>query len=428
MDVAQHNRNKTKCYWESQPTGCKKPHCPFLHDKPKEPYPEAVTQILENPATTQTIIVNKNKIAELSGLILPLKPGLATASIRAEDSAATGRKVIVPQRPSSSVKSRLGPRRIAAKDRLGERDREGRDRVEVFECSDEEGDALNSEEEALRSSAMKTLDLRNRLTSRRVREVDSGDELVDEEFSEDDTEPRKTEVPRSTVVRKLVDEDFSDDDVERKETEGLRSTVVKKSKKEKKERKVKEKKAAKKAKKADRKMKKSKRSSMDIGARALLSIKEDAARLVNTKVFVEKDDHEEEEEVKSIVKGKKKLENIKIRLEIKDDSPSPSPSPPPPSSRKRRADVGVDEEATKSKSVKLKKSAKTKKRKSSDKPSKSEKKIKKKVEVETEVDEIDRLLNEEGEGSTTVATTTEAGKTNDTTDVIKEMDDLLNDV
>ena len=407
MDVAQLNRNKTKCYWESQPTGCKKPHCPFLHDKPKEPYPEAVTQILENPAPTQNIIVNRNKIAELSGLILPVKPGLATAAVRAnipdggEDSADTGRKVIVPQRSSSSsVKSRLGPRRIAAKERLGERYGESHDNVEVFECSDEEDNALNSEEEALRSSAMKTLDLRNRLTSRRVREVDSGEELVDEEFSADDMEP--------------------------KETEGLRSTVVKKSKKEKKERKVKEKKAAKKAKKADKKMRKGKRSSLDIGARALLSIKEEAERLVNSKKFVDKD-YRGEEEVKSIIIGKKNLENIKVRLNIKDDSPSPSPSPPPPSSRarKRRANVGDDEEATKSKSVK--KSAKAKKRKTSEKLPKSEKKVKKKAAVETEVDEIDRLLNEEGEGSTTAATTTET-KSNDATDVIKEMDDLLNDV
>ena len=416
MDVAQLNRNKTNCYWESQPSGCKKPHCPFLHDKPKEPYPEAVTQILENPATTQTIIVNRNKIAELSGLILPVQPGIATAAIRAKDhdggegSAATGRRVMVPQR-SSSVKARLGPRRIAAKERLGERHGESHDNVEVFECSDEEDDALNSEEEALRSSAMKTLDLRNRLTSRSVREVDSGDELVDEEFSADDMEPR--------------------------ETERLKSSVVKKSKREKKERKVREKKAAKKAKKADKKMRKGKRSSMDIGARALLSIKEEAGRLVNSKRFVDKDGRGDEE-VKSIIMGKKNLENIKVRLDIKDDSPSPSPSPPPKSSRtrKRRADVcmeasyvGVDEEATKSKSVK--KSAKAKKRKTSEKASKSEKKVKKKAEVETEVDEIERLLIEEGEGSTTAAPSTTqaaAGRSNDATDVIKEMDDLLNDV
>ena len=313
-------------------------------------------------------------------------------------SEVTGQKVIVPQRSSSSVKSRLGPRRIAAKERLGERYGESHDNVEVFECSDEEDNVLNSEEEALRSSAMKTLDLRNRLTSRRVREVDSGEELVDEEFSADDMEP--------------------------KETEGLRSTVVKKSKKEKKERKVKEKKAAKKAKKADKKMRKGKRGSLDIGARALLSIKEEAERLVNSKKFVDKD-YRGEEEVKSIIIGKKNLENIKVRLNIKDDSPSPSPPPPSSRARKRRANVGDDEEATKSKSVK--KSAKAKKRKTSEKLPKSEKKVKKKAAVETEVDEIDRLLNEEGEGSTTAATTTET-KSNDATDVIKEMDDLLNDV
>ena len=25
----------TKCYWETQPQGCAKPHCPFLHQYPK---------------------------------------------------------------------------------------------------------------------------------------------------------------------------------------------------------------------------------------------------------------------------------------------------------------------------------------------------------------------------------------------------------
>ena len=28
-------RNVTKCYWETQPQGCAKPHCPFLHQYPK---------------------------------------------------------------------------------------------------------------------------------------------------------------------------------------------------------------------------------------------------------------------------------------------------------------------------------------------------------------------------------------------------------
>ena len=423
MDVAQMNRNKTKCYWESQPTGCKKPHCPFLHDKPKDPYPEAVTQILENPAPPQNIIVNRNKIAELSGLILPVKPGLTTAAIRTttnpEDSAVAGRRVTVPQR---SVKARLRTRRIAAKERLGER----RDiNVEVFECSEEEEEGedepLNSEEEALRSSAMKTLDLRNRLTSRRVREVDSGDELADEEISADDMEPGETGGLKSTVV--VQPKQTRPSIIE--ETEELESKVVKKSKKVKKERKIKDKKAIKKAKRAEKKMRKEKRSSINLGARALLSIKEEAEKLVKSKKLTDKDESGEEE-VKSILLGKQNLENIKIRVDVKGDSPSPSPSPPPPSSRKRkkRADAGVEV----SKSKILKKTAKAKKRKSSEKLTKSEKKVKKKEAVEAEIDEIDQLLNEEAEDSTTAAkTTTEAGKSNDATDVIKEMDDILND-
>ena len=27
----------TQCYWETQPQGCTKPHCPFLHQQPKDP-------------------------------------------------------------------------------------------------------------------------------------------------------------------------------------------------------------------------------------------------------------------------------------------------------------------------------------------------------------------------------------------------------
>jgi len=31
------NRKSIPCYWESQPGGCKKPHCPFMHSTPKTP-------------------------------------------------------------------------------------------------------------------------------------------------------------------------------------------------------------------------------------------------------------------------------------------------------------------------------------------------------------------------------------------------------
>jgi hypothetical protein len=31
----QKNRKAIPCYWESQPGGCLKPHCPFLHQNAK---------------------------------------------------------------------------------------------------------------------------------------------------------------------------------------------------------------------------------------------------------------------------------------------------------------------------------------------------------------------------------------------------------
>jgi hypothetical protein len=68
----ESKRNVIKCYWESQPGGCKKPHCSFLHDKPKEPYPEAVTALLQTTISKPKIFINKNKIAELGHLILPV--------------------------------------------------------------------------------------------------------------------------------------------------------------------------------------------------------------------------------------------------------------------------------------------------------------------------------------------------------------------
>ena len=37
MDVGAKKRKVTPCYWESQPQGCTKPHCAFLHQQPKDP-------------------------------------------------------------------------------------------------------------------------------------------------------------------------------------------------------------------------------------------------------------------------------------------------------------------------------------------------------------------------------------------------------
>lgn len=31
----QKNRKEIPCYWENQAAGCQKPHCAFLHEKPR---------------------------------------------------------------------------------------------------------------------------------------------------------------------------------------------------------------------------------------------------------------------------------------------------------------------------------------------------------------------------------------------------------
>ena len=37
MDLDGKKRNVIPCYWEKQPSGCTKPHCPFLHDQVEPP-------------------------------------------------------------------------------------------------------------------------------------------------------------------------------------------------------------------------------------------------------------------------------------------------------------------------------------------------------------------------------------------------------
>ena len=78
------------------------------------------------------------------------------------------------------VKSRLGSKlsnrvgeiesgsRLGSKlsNRVGEILLSNNEKVEIFECSDDEdGDELNSEEELLRADAIKTIDLRKRLSA-----------------------------------------------------------------------------------------------------------------------------------------------------------------------------------------------------------------------------------------------------------------------
>ena len=118
------DRSKIPCFWELQPAGCKKPYCPFMHENPKDPYePETVAaNIIPNPPAGGKIIVNKKKLDQIN---LP------------------NRTVIAPK---PSIKDRLGIK-IS-------------DDTEIYEYTD-------SEEENLRKGAMKTLDLRTRISSKR---------------------------------------------------------------------------------------------------------------------------------------------------------------------------------------------------------------------------------------------------------------------
>ena len=64
-----------------------------------------------------------------------------------------------PVKNRLGIKSRLG---LAVKNRIGSAVLENNDRVEIFECDDD------SEAEDLRAEALKTIDLRSRISTRKV--------------------------------------------------------------------------------------------------------------------------------------------------------------------------------------------------------------------------------------------------------------------
>jgi len=166
----EKNRSRIPCFWEAQPDGCKKPYCPFMHENPKDPYdPEMVAaNIIPNPPTGGKIIVNKKKLDQLN---------------------FPNRTVL---KPKPSIKDRLGIKVT--------------DNVEIFEYSGGE-----SEEESLRKGAMKTLDLRSRLSSKRKHSE-----------GEDDYESDHREV--RSVVKKVKKESkkAKKDKKERKEKKSKR--------------------------------------------------------------------------------------------------------------------------------------------------------------------------------------------------------------
>ena len=125
---ASKKRTKEKCYWETQPSGCLKPHCPFFHENIKEPYePEkilattsptnAIIPAIPSQLGGGKIIVNRNKLDEIM--------------------QTTSNRMVIPPAliPKKSLKDRLGQRVV-------------KEEIEIHEYSD-------PEEENLRQGAIR---------------------------------------------------------------------------------------------------------------------------------------------------------------------------------------------------------------------------------------------------------------------------------
>ena len=173
----EKKRTTERCYWESQPTGCLKPHCPFLHEAATkvQPYdPEKVVAITHAASAAATgavqaavapkIIVNRNKLDE----IMQTTPN---------------RMVILPAKPRQALKDRLGQRVIKTE-------------IEIHDCSD-------PEEENLRQGAISTLDLRSRIRNNTIKRKFSEEDEPEEEESYSEPETKKV---LSSVVKKVKKE------------------------------------------------------------------------------------------------------------------------------------------------------------------------------------------------------------------------------
>ena len=212
----------TQCYWESQPQGCSKPHCPFLHQQPKDPVKQPLPSLEAKTSSKSShsnldsgsIIVNPAKLEKIQKII----------NIKSVDEDDTGvRRLLVPagsghiarQTITGGIKSRLGVSG-KVKSRLG------------WDEADPEAE-YDSEEEDLRKSAMKTIDLRGRIDgktvhARRVVETDQ----VSEDCCDDKSVDRKEKLfLREQKIQKLL---------KKQEMEKLLYKAEKKAKKKEKER------------------------------------------------------------------------------------------------------------------------------------------------------------------------------------------------
>jgi len=209
FDVGSKKRNVMECYWESQPGGCRKPHCPFLHDKPKDP----VTQPLPTATALDsgTIIINKNKLKSLQKI-------LSVTSVKNSQEEGPRRVVVPPgsgilarQTITGGIKNRLGKGDV--KSRLGFKEDQSRSdgNEETVEVVEEE---YNSEEERLRRFAIKSLDLRSRIDHKDEKKV-----RVSESDSDVDIWIENKKIKKEKKLKK------------KKEKERIKEGRVKKSKK-----------------------------------------------------------------------------------------------------------------------------------------------------------------------------------------------------
>lgn len=239
LEIGNKKRNITPCYWETQPQGCSKPHCPFLHQTPKDP----VTQPLPSPKPAMnldsgSIIVNPAKLERLQKII-----AVKAVDEQAEERANSGvkRMVVAPgaghiarRAVTGGIKNRLGMSSEGIKSRLGgpvvDQEENDYSRVEVIE------EDCSSEEDRLRKSAMKSIDLRGRIDAkgpdRRVVEAysdsDSPDDLETLKSVRKQLKKREKQLERERKLEKmlLLKENKIARKSHRKEKERLKSKVA----------------------------------------------------------------------------------------------------------------------------------------------------------------------------------------------------------
>jgi len=210
LEVGNKKRNVTQCYWETQPQGCTKPHCAFLHQQPKDP----VSQPLPSKEAKTSNLHKQNTVAALDAgniIVNPAKLEKLKKIVKVstlDDDESGVRRLLVPagsahiarQTITGGIKSRLG-HSGTIKSRLG------------LGGDDEDLDEEDAEMlENLRKSAMRTIDLRGRIDGRTSfgrkvveAEEDDHENEGDHEDDENNVSERKEKLlMREHKIQKLL--------------------------------------------------------------------------------------------------------------------------------------------------------------------------------------------------------------------------------